>query len=141
MSNHHPEWAGAGRKRVRRGVIGVLRADDALLMVQRAAGIAKGGFWCFPGGHVETGETPRIAVVRELHEELGIRVEPERRLGSVRVHDSRHVLAVWQVRCAACVVQPAAAEIADWKWVPIAELRSLLPSLASNEAVFQMLAL
>lgn len=126
---------------VRRGVIGVLRRADSLLMVRRAAGVAKGGFWCFPGGHVEAGETPRMAVVRELWEELGIRVDPLRRLGAVRVHDSRHVLAVWQVTCAGCAVQPAAAEIADWRWVPIAELRSLNPGLESNGAVFEMLRL
>jgi 8-oxo-dGTP diphosphatase len=34
------------------------------------------GKWDLPGGHVEPGETPRAALVRELREELGIRIQP-----------------------------------------------------------------
>lgn len=33
--------------------------------------------WCFPGGHIESGETPKQAVVREVFEETGIRCKPD----------------------------------------------------------------
>lgn len=51
-------------------------ADGAreFLLGQRAPGSFYAGFWEFPGGKVEPGETPHGALVRELHEELGIEV-------------------------------------------------------------------
>lgn len=50
------------------------RADGSFLLAQRPAGKIWAGYWEFPGGKVEPGETARHALVRELHEELGIAV-------------------------------------------------------------------
>jgi 8-oxo-dGTP diphosphatase len=47
-------------------------ADGRVLVAQRPAGKALAGKWEFPGGKVETGETPEQTIVRELREELGI---------------------------------------------------------------------
>jgi 8-oxo-dGTP diphosphatase len=51
-------------------------ADGAIefLLGQRAPGTFYPGYWEFPGGKVEPGETPHAALLRELHEELGIEV-------------------------------------------------------------------
>ena len=47
-------------------------ADGRVLLAQRPEGKAMAGLWEFPGGKVEAGETPEAALIRELHEELGI---------------------------------------------------------------------
>ena len=53
--------------------VGVLiRSDGQFLLTTRPPGKAYAGHWEFPGGKVETGETVEQALVRELHEELGI---------------------------------------------------------------------
>ncbi|MGQ9687009.1 MAG: NUDIX domain-containing protein, partial [Thiobacillaceae bacterium] len=50
------------------------RPDGAFLMASRPAGKAYAGWWEFPGGKLEPGESPRHALERELKEELGIAV-------------------------------------------------------------------
>lgn len=55
--------------------VGVIQRDDGwVLLGQRPAGKPWAGYWEFPGGKVEDAETPADALVRELHEELGIEV-------------------------------------------------------------------
>lgn len=49
--------------------------DGRVLVQQRPPGTQMAGLWEFPGGKVEPGETPETALVRELHEELGIVVD------------------------------------------------------------------
>ncbi len=53
----------------------MLRADgQEFLLAQRPEGKVYAGYWEFPGGKVEPGETVRAALIRELQEELGITV-------------------------------------------------------------------
>lgn len=46
--------------------------DGRVLLAQRPEGKHLAGMWEFPGGKIEPGESPEGALVRELHEELGI---------------------------------------------------------------------
>ncbi len=49
--------------------------DGRVLIAQRPPDKAMAGLWEFPGGKVERGERPEDALIRELHEELGIVVK------------------------------------------------------------------
>ncbi|MEH3087296.1 MAG: NUDIX domain-containing protein [Xylophilus ampelinus] len=70
------EAAAGGDARPRTEVaVGVLvRADGAMLITSRPDGKPYAGYWEFPGGKLEAGETVEAALRRELHEELGIRI-------------------------------------------------------------------
>ena len=128
------------RARVGRGVVGVLPRGNSFLMIRRARGLAKEGCWCFPGGHVEPGETSRQAIQREFAEELGIKIIPEKRLGAVRVIGSRrYILAAWLVHDVGEELRPAPNEVEDARWLTASEARSIRPNLPSNEQVFEML--
>lgn len=52
--------------------VALIDSDCRVLLAQRPEGKSMAGLWEFPGGKVEPGETPEAALVRELHEELGI---------------------------------------------------------------------
>ncbi len=52
----------------------LIDVDGRILLAQRPQGKPMAGLWEFPGGKIEPGETPEAALVRELHEELGIDV-------------------------------------------------------------------
>jgi 8-oxo-dGTP diphosphatase len=73
--------------------VGVLirRSDDALLLSTRPEGKAYAGFWEFPGGKIEAGETVEEALRRELQEELGITIEGAE-VWKVTEHDYPHAL-------------------------------------------------
>lgn len=54
---------------------GVLRRDDVVLIAERVRGGHGSGYWEFPGGKIEPGETPAAALARELDEEIGVTIE------------------------------------------------------------------
>ena len=55
--------------------VALIDQDCRVLIAQRPQGKTLAGLWEFPGGKVEDGERPETALIRELHEELGIEVE------------------------------------------------------------------
>jgi 8-oxo-dGTP diphosphatase len=56
--------------------VGILQRDGSVLAGQRKRTTRYPLKWEFPGGKLEQGETPREALIRELHEELGIVATP-----------------------------------------------------------------
>ncbi len=66
----------------------VIIRDGRVLIARRKAGQPMEGFWEFPGGKVEHGETPQQCLERELREELGVVVKAGRIIGSsTHAHD------------------------------------------------------
>lgn len=106
----------------------LLRADGALLLTSRPEGKPYAGYWEFPGGKLEEGESVAQALHRELHEELGVRIaSPE--VWRVTEHDYPHAL----VRLHWCKVREWQGEFEmregqsmSWQQLPLS-VRPVLP--------------
>ncbi len=108
-------------------VVAALIEDSCgrILLDRRPPGRPMAGLWEFPGGKRAADELPEDALVRELREELGIRViaaEPFMRLEHA-YPDLRVALDIWRVSSYAGT--PAALEGQELRWVARAELREV----------------
>mgnify|MGYP000196787698 FL=1 len=70
----HPREGGLDRPLVQVAVGVLIRPDGQFLLTSRPPGKVYAGYWEFPGGKLEAGESVEQALRRELHEELGITV-------------------------------------------------------------------
>lgn len=68
----------------------LIRADGACLMASRPEGKAYAGWWEFPGGKVEAGESFAQALAREIREELGLAITPAASPWITRLHTYEH---------------------------------------------------
>jgi 8-oxo-dGTP diphosphatase len=123
----------------------MLRADGSeFLLAQRPEGKVYAGYWEFPGGKVEPGETVRAALVRELHEELGITVttcSP----WLTRVFTYPHAtvrLNFWRVTAWQGEIGiTAPLEHAAVDWQKCGKSASVAPILPANDPILKALAL
>lgn len=122
-------------------VAGVLqRPDGCFLLAQRPPGKVYAGYWEFPGGKIEGGETPLAALSRELHEELGIEVTTGYPW-FVRDFDYNHAavrLHFFRVRAWRGELQSREAQAFAWQRPEAPEVAPLLPA---NGPVLQALRL
>ena len=106
--------------------VALLDPDGRVLVQQRAHGPLK-GLWEFPGGKIEPGETPAVALVRELREELGIDVEAASLAPAAFASEplaERHLLLLLHI-CRQWRGEPRPIEAADLRWLHPAELHGL----------------
>jgi len=110
----------------------VLLRNQKILLGQRPKGKAMAGYWEFPGGKLEVGESPEQALARECQEELGITVDvadlTPLHFASHR-YDAFHLLMPLY-GCTQWQGEPESQENQSLKWASLAELTRypLLPA-------------
>ncbi|WP_278045307.1 (deoxy)nucleoside triphosphate pyrophosphohydrolase [Actinomadura roseirufa] len=95
-------------------------SDGRLLAAQRAEPAHLAGGWELPGGKVDPGESDEDALVRECHEELGVKVRLSRRIGGDWPLSERALLRVWTAEIVAG--EPRALEHLELRWLGPHEL-------------------
>jgi 8-oxo-dGTP pyrophosphatase MutT (NUDIX family) len=108
-----------GRRAAAVAVVVVDAVDGpGIVLTKRAAGLrAHAGQWALPGGRIDPGESPEDAALRELHEELGLLLDPSAVLGRLDDYPTRSgyvitPIVVW-AGAAGATMQPNAAEVAS----------------------------
>lgn len=62
-------------------VAAILKKEDKILIAKKREGKPLAGLWEFPGGKIEEGETPEESIIRELMEEMNIKVRVNEYVG------------------------------------------------------------
>jgi 8-oxo-dGTP diphosphatase len=126
------------------------QGDQQVLLSLRSAPGVPGlhGKWELPGGKIEFGEGPEQTIVREIHEELGIRIVPRRLLPYLHTNmwEYPHALQHVVLACYECELKDEESELEreDARWFNINQINfeSTLPgtkefvSLASKNEWF-----
>lgn len=78
--------------------VGVVFKNDRVLITQRKAEGLLGGLWEFPGGKIRDGESAKAACIREIKEEVNLKVRIQSHLTRVR-HAYTHFKIIMEVFC------------------------------------------
>jgi len=120
------------------GVVAILEdGKGRYLFIRRGLRLPRApGWWCFVGGEVEAGETLEAAAVREVREEVGLRIEARD-----RVHESVSPNGVYRLHWfttrfdpAGQTLVPSPLEVEEWRWLSAAEGLRLDPILPGLQA-------
>ena len=117
--------------------VALIDSDGRVLLAERPEGKIFAGYWEFPGGKIETGETPEAALVRELDEELGVDTKDSclAPLGFVsHPYDTHHMVLLLYV-CRKWSGRPQPKEGGQLKWVAPARLRDFEMPPANKELI------
>ena len=111
-------------------VAGALQREDGLwLMHRRPADKHHAGLWEFPGGKVETAETQREALIRELQEELGITVVLDSEFPIAEAREENRTggqpIVIALYTCRSWAGEPQALEGGEIGWFSPNEIRRL----------------
>lgn len=135
---HQARLSDAQRTMVDVAVGVLIKPSGEFLLTSRPQGKAYAGYWEFPGGKLEQGESVQQALMRELHEELGVHVH-DVQLWRTSVVDYPHAL----VRLHFCKVfewtgelQMLEAQNFSWQALPV----DVTPVLAGTMPVLEWLA-
>ena len=111
--------------------VALIDRDGRVLLAQRPDGKAMAGLWEFPGGKIESGETPEVALIREMHEELGIDTAASclaplsfasHSYATTQTHSAFHLLMMLYV-CRRWQGRPRPVEGGKLKWARPEQLR------------------
>jgi 8-oxo-dGTP pyrophosphatase MutT (NUDIX family) len=117
-------------------VVALLQTGDRFLVIKRGPKAILSGYWAPPSGRIELGETHVEALVREVEEELGVKVTPIAKVWECPTDDDAFVLHWWSADVASGELRLDPDEVADARWVTTDEFLALEPTFAGDRHFF-----
>lgn len=112
------------KKRI--NVVGaVLTRGQTVLAARRSSTMSLAGMWEFPGGKIETDESPEHALLRELEEELLCAAEIGEHVTTTEHEYDFGIVILTTYYCSLTGVEPRLTEHSEIRWVPASELDQL----------------
>lgn len=100
-----------------KAVAAVIERDGKFLITKRLETSPMGHCWEFPGGKIEPGETVEECAVRECKEEIGVAVEPLRRLREEDYDYPHGFVHLWFVLCRIVAGEPKPIHCREVRWI------------------------
>lgn len=118
-------------------VVAIITLERKFLVIKRSATVRSPNQFCFPGGMIEVDETPQVALIREMSEELNIDVTPLQEVWSSRTPKGTR-LHWWTATSEQLDrVFPNPIEVSSFQWLAIEEIDKLEDVLVSNKEFFE----
>jgi 8-oxo-dGTP diphosphatase len=120
----------------RDAVVAVVRRAERVLVIQRGPLARLPGYWAPLSGKLEGAETQEEALIREVQEEVGLKVSPVAKVWESQTEDSTFRLHWWMAEAeqGEIVMQPG--EVSDVRWVTPHEFSTLEPIFAADRIFF-----
>lgn len=118
--------------------VALIRREKDFLISQRNPDDTFGSYWEFPGGKKNPEETFEQCVVREVREELGVEIAPERKYMEIRRKHRERVIWLNFYLCAYVSGDPRPLDCQKVRWTPVHELKDFRFPPA-NETVIRSL--
>lgn len=121
-------------------VAGILQKDDKILIARKAPGKSLEGYFEFPGGKIEALETPEESLVRELMEEMSIKIKVNKYVGE-SIYDYGNIVISLKGYTAEILEGEITLTDHDmYKWVTLAEINDYKLAPADIPLVEELLA-
>ncbi len=121
-------------------IAAVIRKDNKFLLGKRSLHKKQGaGYWSPISGRIEAGESDQDAVVREVFEEIGIKVRPIKKITEFATHDKLCWIHWWLVDIVEGEAYLKNDEHSELRWVTIEEMRNLSPVFEEDIRLFEKL--
>ncbi len=103
-------------------VAAIIRRNGRILITRRFDHVHLPGLWEFPGGKVKRGEVLKVALKREILEELGVEIRVEDEFFTVEHDYPEKSVQLHFFNCTISQGEPRPLAVADMRWVEPAEL-------------------
>jgi 8-oxo-dGTP diphosphatase len=121
----------------REAIVAVLRRADRVLVIRRGPDSARSGYWAPLSGKLEPGETQEEALVREVHEEVGLAVSPLTKVWESEAADGLFRLHWWTAtETGNGTIVPDPGEVSEVRWVTPAEFLTMTPLFDADREFF-----
>ena len=110
-----------------------------MLVIKRGPKAILSGYWAPPSGRIEAGETHEEALVREIHEELGLEATPIATVWQCPTDDGDFLLHWYTAHAEPGEMRANPDEVSDARWVTSEEFLHLDPTFAGDREFFTRL--
>jgi len=116
--------------------VAVLQKEGQVLVILRGPQARNPGYWAPLSGTIEPGERQQDTLIREVHEEIGLRVTPLDKVWESTTGDGGFVLHWWTASITGGEITLDPGEVSEARWVTTEEFGQLQPTFAGDHAFF-----